>query len=159
MESADVVDRISLSVKDCGLSIFLTTLTTSSAFCLCLISNIPAVRHFSIYASVCVAIDFLYQITFFIALIVVNDKRIRNSRLDFIPCLMRRNHHESTSTLVAEEEVIDSTRPINVKMMSWYAKKLITLSTPQKLVIIIGERIFFSTKHCVLLYKVLSSCN
>ncbi len=136
--STDVVDRIALSMKDCGLSIFVTTLTTSSAFSLSLISDIPAVRDFSIYASVSVAIDFLYQVTFFIALIIINDERIQCSRFDLTPCLIRRNNESSVS-----EEVAGSTA-MNVKIMSWYAKKLIHLATPHKVVIIVGESIHLS---------------
>ena len=132
--SENIIDRVTLSIKDCGLSIFVTTFTTSLAFGLNLFSSIPAVKDFSVYASVCVIIDFIFQLTYFVALMVVNDERIKAERYDLIPCLKR----------ISSNEVHDSSQAVdaasvNVKIMTWYAERLVDLPKTAKIVTMLGK--------------------
>lgn len=83
---ADTVDRIATTIASCGGTILLTTLTASVAFALGLISTITAVRYLVIYAFVTILVDFLFQVTFFIALIVLDERRIKDNRRDCCFC-------------------------------------------------------------------------
>ena len=76
------------TINDCGMSIVLTTATTTAALLLGMITNVPAMRAFYIYAAPCVIIDFLYQITFFVALIVIDQQRKHSGRHDCFPCIL-----------------------------------------------------------------------
>lgn len=62
-ESKDPVERIQDTFDEVGLSIFLTTLTTSLAFGLGWLASVPTLIWLSMYAFPTVIIDFLYQIT------------------------------------------------------------------------------------------------
>ncbi len=124
-------ERIDSTMEDCGLSIFVTTLTTSTAFCLSLTSKIPAIREFSIYAIISVWVDFIYQLTFFIAMIKLNDERITKRRFDVFPCCSRENNDDSQ--VLAEGDML------NQRMMKSYGKKIVALSKTSKTIIVIGE--------------------
>ncbi|CAB9522284.1 Pick C1-like protein 1 [Seminavis robusta] len=78
----DIEKRIQLTMEDISLSIGITTLTSSLAFALGIFSDIPSVRWLCLYACPSILIDFAYQITFFIALIVLDERRIQDNRRD-----------------------------------------------------------------------------
>mmetsp|Transcript_28628 Transcript_28628/g.36978 ORF Transcript_28628/g.36978 Transcript_28628/m.36978 type:complete len:1104 (-) Transcript_28628:347-3658(-) len=63
--------RIVLGLKEVGASILFTTLSDMAAFGLGALSDLVAVQNFGIYAAVCVLLDFLYQITFFVSVLLI----------------------------------------------------------------------------------------
>ena len=58
--SKNVVDRINDTMEDIGATILLTTLTSSLAFALGLISSVPAVQYLVMYAFPTIMIDFVF---------------------------------------------------------------------------------------------------
>ena len=82
----DPVTRVHDTIDEVGLSIFMTTATSVMAFGLGSLSAIPAVRWVCLYAFPMIAIDFVYQCTFFIALIVIDEKRVQGHRRDWLCC-------------------------------------------------------------------------
>ncbi|XP_077990039.1 NPC intracellular cholesterol transporter 1-like [Glandiceps talaboti] len=83
-ERADQVGRI---VGEVGPSMLLTSLSESIAFFLGALSSMPAVKAFSLYAAAAVFIDFLLQITAFVALMSLDAKRQESGRLDLCCCV------------------------------------------------------------------------
>ena len=69
--------RIDAVIDDVGISITLTSLTSSLAFGLGCMSSIPAIYWLRLYAFPTVIFVYLYQLTFFIACIVLHDHRVR----------------------------------------------------------------------------------
>lgn len=69
-------------MKEIGLSITLTTLTTTIAFLLCSMSTIRAIRWVGWYAFLTIMVDALYQVTFYVALLVLDERRIQDNRRD-----------------------------------------------------------------------------
>ena len=78
-------------------AIILTTLTSATAFALGLISSIPAVKYLVVYAFTSILIDFLFQVTFFIALLVLDERRIQSNRLDCCFCCTAPTNDEAIS--------------------------------------------------------------
>lgn len=78
----DAVERIRETIEDVGASITLTTLSTTLAFLLGSTSTIPAVFWLCYYAVPTVIFVFLYQITFFVACIVLDTRRQEQGRRD-----------------------------------------------------------------------------
>lgn len=72
----DVIGRVTGKV---GPSMTLTGLSEVSCFLLGAISNTPAVRAFALFAGVALMIDFLFQMTVFIALLSFDYKRYKVS--------------------------------------------------------------------------------
>lgn len=78
--SKDPVQRIHDTFEEVGLSIFLTSLTTALAFMLGCMGSVPNLIWLSLYAFPTVIIDFVYQITFFVAMIVLDERRIARKK-------------------------------------------------------------------------------
>ena len=74
-----------------GPSIILTTITTSVAFMLGTTSTILPIRWLCLYAFPTIIIDFFYQITFFVALLVLDERRIQENRRDCCVCITAVN--------------------------------------------------------------------
>jgi len=103
-ETKDPVDRIRDTFEEIGLSIFLTTVTTTLAFMLGCFASVPLLVWLSAYAFPTVLIDFIYQITFFVAIIVIDERRIAKKQ---------KNEEEKTSEKAKEENqsVAEATEP------------------------------------------------
>jgi Niemann-Pick C1 protein len=69
-----------------GSSITMASLSESAAFLLGMLTRMPAVVAFSVYASVAILFDFLLQITFFAALVALDGAREEAGRWDVLPC-------------------------------------------------------------------------
>lgn len=82
-------------MEDIGLSILLTTLTSSLAFALGGVSSIPAVQYLVMYAFPTIIIDFIFQVTFFVALIVIDQRRVEANRRDYCFCCTAKETSDS----------------------------------------------------------------
>mmetsp|Transcript_4045 Transcript_4045/g.5279 ORF Transcript_4045/g.5279 Transcript_4045/m.5279 type:complete len:345 (+) Transcript_4045:366-1400(+) len=128
-ETLNSIDRIYLTFQDCGVSIFVTTLTTATAFFVGLTSDIPTVQDFNKYAAPCIIIDFLYQITFYVALIVANERRIEHRRCDFFPCCKSDGDFENNNNILEDS--------MNLRFMRKFGSILIEQSLLRKTVLIL----------------------
>ena len=93
--SIPIEERVRKTMNDVGLSILTTSLTSSCAFGLGAISSIPAVFWVCLYAFPAISIVFLYSVTMFIAIIVIDERRVDANRRDFLCCIPAKN--EATS--------------------------------------------------------------
>ena len=93
----NVVERIDDTMKDIGLTILMTTITSTLAFGLGGVSSIPAVRYLVVYAFPTIIIDFMFQITFFVALIVIDQKRLEDNRRDCCFCCKAKEVSEAST--------------------------------------------------------------
>ena len=84
--SLSAPDRVEKAIEDIGMSITLTTLTTTLAFGLGSLSSIPAVFWLCVYAFPTVLIDYFYQLTFFIAVLSLDERRVKARRKDCCCC-------------------------------------------------------------------------
>jgi hypothetical protein len=94
----DVLERIRETMEEIGNSISLTTITTTVAFCLGCISSIPSIRWLCLYAFPTIFIDFIYQVTFFIAILVLDEQRIQANRRDCCICFVVKEVDEEEAT-------------------------------------------------------------
>ncbi|CAF3716387.1 unnamed protein product [Rotaria sp. Silwood1] len=92
----DVESQIGRIVGRVGPAMLLTSVSESIAFFLGALTPMPAVRLFSLYAGMSVLIDFLLQITIFISLITLDQKRTIQNRFDIFYCIKisNKNNHE-----------------------------------------------------------------
>lgn len=68
-------EGIGIALGQVGPSIILTTLSECCCFGIGTLSDMPAVRTFALYSTVAILLDFLFQITAFIALMSIDQKR------------------------------------------------------------------------------------
>ncbi|BFZ21461.1 hypothetical protein BsWGS_24500 [Bradybaena similaris] len=85
-EGETVEHMIGRVVGKVGPSMLLTSLSESLAFFLGALTEMPAVKVFSLYAAMAVLIDFLLQISIFVALLTLDAKRQEANRIDVMCC-------------------------------------------------------------------------
>ncbi|PNF39249.1 hypothetical protein B7P43_G16956, partial [Cryptotermes secundus] len=71
-----------------GPSMLLTSVSEASCFLIGALSDMPAVRTFALYATVALLLDFIFQITCFVSLLAVDDRRQAAKRFDVICCVV-----------------------------------------------------------------------
>ncbi|KAK7283457.1 hypothetical protein RIF29_12985 [Crotalaria pallida] len=79
--------RISNALVEVGPSITLASLSEVLAFAVGSFISMPACRVFSMFAALAVLLDFLLQVTAFVALIVLDSLRAEDKRVDCFPCI------------------------------------------------------------------------
>eukprot|EP00978_Attheya_sp_CCMP212_P018897 scaffold52251_cov47-Attheya_sp.AAC.1 len=114
----DPVDRMMEAMEEVGSSVIMTTLTTTSAFALGCSSTVPAVYWLCLYAFPCVLIDFLYQITFFTALLVIDAQRIKANKLDCVVCC--RSSRSGAEEDIQQGEIPERSKTFTEKLMGRY---------------------------------------
>ncbi|EEC13272.1 Niemann-Pick type C1 domain-containing protein, putative [Ixodes scapularis] len=81
--------KVSRVVGNLGPSLMLASVSEAACFLLGGLSTMPAVRTFALYAGVALLLDFLLQVTCFVALLTLDAKRQRARRLDMCCCISR----------------------------------------------------------------------
>ncbi|EHA19658.1 hypothetical protein CBS147343_3071 [Aspergillus niger] len=99
----EIDERIARAVGRIGPSIFLSALTETVAFVMGVFVGMPAVRNFAVYAAGAVFINAVLQITMFISVLALNQRRVESLRADCIPCLTVRKAHSGMS----EDQLLD----------------------------------------------------
>ena len=86
----NIETRMAKALGRMGPSILLSATTETIAFALGAAVGMPAVRNFAIYAAGAVVINALLQVTMFVAVLALNQRRVENGRADCFPCLQVR---------------------------------------------------------------------
>jgi Patched family len=142
-------ERIRETMQDVGLSISITTITTLLVFLTGCFSTIPAIFWLNLYAFSAIIIDFLFQISFFIgemntycmpspcymtslshhvatastALLVLDEKRIQDNRMDCCTCIQVSADIEAIEKSGVHH--LARTKSVPERIMSWYARHLL----------------------------------
>ena len=84
----DIVEfRVAKALGRMGPSILLSALTETVAFSLGAFVGMPAVRNFAIYAAGAVFINAFLQVTMFVSVLALNQRRVEDHRSDCFPCI------------------------------------------------------------------------
>lgn len=83
----DIELRVAKAMGRMGPSILLSGITETVSFALGAFVGMPAVRNFAIYAAGAVFINAILQVTMFVSLLSLNQKRVEDSRMDCMPCI------------------------------------------------------------------------
>jgi Niemann-Pick C1 protein len=84
----DVVEvRIAKALGRMGPSILLSAITETIAFSLGAFVGMPAVRNFAVYAAGAVFINAVLQVTMFVSVLALNQRRVEDHRSDCFPCI------------------------------------------------------------------------
>jgi Niemann-Pick C1 protein len=124
-QASDPVARIDETIQTVGLSITLTTMTSVLAFGLGCISSIPAVYWLCLYAFPTLFINYLYQVTFFVALIVIDEHRMQAKRRGCCVCIRATGEPASSGEGTQDNSNKPSELPLADRIMLWYADKLL----------------------------------
>ncbi|XP_056137304.1 NPC1-like intracellular cholesterol transporter 1 [Lampris incognitus] len=78
-------------------SMLLCSLSESVCFFLGALSTMPAVRSFALYAALAILMDFILQMTAFVALFSLDARRQDNNRCELVCCVTVSKQHPTTS--------------------------------------------------------------
>ncbi|KAM1909294.1 hypothetical protein ACFX13_038070 [Malus domestica] len=122
--------RISNALVEVGPSITLASLSEVLAFAVGSFIPMPACRVFSMFAALAVLLDFLLQVTAFVALIVFDFRRTEDKRVDCFPCM-------KISSYANSDKGIDQNNPglltrymkeIHAPILSLWGVKMVVIS-------------------------------
>ncbi|KAF2837583.1 patched sphingolipid transporter [Patellaria atrata CBS 101060] len=82
-----ISERMSKALGRMGPSILLSATSETVAFALGTAVGMPAVRNFAAYAAGAVLINALLQVTMFVSVLALNQRRVEASRADCFPCI------------------------------------------------------------------------
>lgn len=85
MEDFPLENRISLSLKNIGPSCFTSAVLQITMFLLATSVDMPAVKNFAFYSAGAICINFLLQMTTFISLLTLDQRRLESGRIDCFP--------------------------------------------------------------------------
>ncbi|XP_053681579.1 NPC intracellular cholesterol transporter 1 homolog 1b [Sabethes cyaneus] len=87
VETPETPEAIGKALGQIGPSILLTSASECCCFAIGGLSSMPAVNTFAWYATVALFVDFVLQITAFVALMALDERRAREKRLDLFCCI------------------------------------------------------------------------
>lgn len=114
-------ERVADMLHDIGMSITLTTITSTVAFSLGALSTIPFIQWLCLYAFPTIIIVYLYQLTFFTACVVLDEQRINDRRRDCCFCISAKNYLEPEGSGTVEGP---EAHPMD-RLMQCYAEQLL----------------------------------
>ncbi|XP_073833779.1 Niemann-Pick type C-1b [Musca autumnalis] len=100
-----VEEAIGEAMGQVGPSILQTAGSEFACFAIGAISDMPAVKTFAMYAAAAIFFNFLFQITAFVAMMALDERRYESGRLDLFCCCKTSkksgdsNNHESVGVL------------------------------------------------------------
>ncbi|EEP76462.1 hypothetical protein UREG_01311 [Uncinocarpus reesii 1704] len=117
-------ERIAKALGRMGPSILLSATTETVAFAMGVFVGMPAVKNFAVYAAGAVLINALLQVTMFISLLALNQRRVESLRVDCFPCLTVR---KATAAAIPGSQPFDHGEEgiIDWLIRSVYAPKLL----------------------------------
>lgn len=86
----EIDERVARALGRMGPSILLSATTETVAFAMGAFVGMPAVKNFAAYAAGAVFINALLQVTMFVSVLAVNQKRVESLRADCFPCITMR---------------------------------------------------------------------
>lgn len=97
-----VEEAVGEAVGRMGPSILQTATSEFACFAIGTLANMPAVKTFAMYAAAAIILDFLFQITAFVALMSLDERRFESGRFDLLCCIKsskKPQHDDDTSVL------------------------------------------------------------
>ncbi|CAM8915891.1 unnamed protein product [Rhodiola kirilowii] len=125
-------ERVSNALVEVGPSITLASLSEVLAFAVGSFIPMPACRVFSMFAALAVLLDFLLQITAFVALIIFDSFREDDGRVDCFPCLKIRATRADMDKGIGSGKSGLLTRymkEIHAPILSIWGVKIVVIST------------------------------
>jgi Niemann-Pick C1 protein len=86
----EIDERVARALGRMGPSILLSASTETIAFAMGVFVGMPAVKNFAAYAAGAVFINALLQVTMFVSVLALNQRRVESLRADCFPCVTVR---------------------------------------------------------------------
>lgn len=94
--------RVSQAVRQIGPSCFTSAILQLFLFLLATNVDMPAVKNFAFYSAGAIAFNIILQMTGFISLLTLDQKRLENGRVDLLPWIKVENEEEADQVVEFE---------------------------------------------------------
>lgn len=91
-------ERIGKAMRHAGVSVTVTSLTDVFAFGVGAVTQMPGLQYFCICSAIGLGVIFLLQVSWFVAWMSLDEKRIESGRDGVLPCIVHRDYQPSTCT-------------------------------------------------------------
>lgn len=85
-------EKIGKTLEKAGASITITSLTDIIAFLVGGTTVLPSLKSFCIFAAVCILMTYLYVVTFFVAVLTLDEMRLAKNRNGCCPCIVHKEN-------------------------------------------------------------------
>jgi len=99
-----IEDLMADTMAHAGVSITVTSVTDVVAFGVGYFTNMPGLQSFCIYASIGLGCIFFLQVSWLLAWLVLDEKRIRDNKNGLLPCIIHQTEAGTTASDVPEQE-------------------------------------------------------
>jgi len=96
--TGSIPDRIGETMSKVGVSITMAAFSEGAAFLLGMLTRMPAVTAFAVYACVAILFNWALQITFFVALVSLDARRQEEGRYDVLFCIKSADYIAQNET-------------------------------------------------------------
>lgn len=86
-EKTEISEKIAATLSNSGVAITVTSLTDLLAFVVGSTTTVPALKSFCIYCGLGIFVVYIFQITWFTAWLVIDQRRMLNNRNACLPCV------------------------------------------------------------------------
>ena len=118
----EIDSRMAKALGRMGPSILLSGLTETVTFVLGVFVAMPAVKNFAAYAAGAVFINALLQVTMFVSVLTLNQRRVESNRVDCFPFIKMKHHGRMRSVSFGSE---DEEGPLQRFIRKYYAPALL----------------------------------
>jgi Niemann-Pick C1 protein len=80
--------QIAMTMKNAGTSITITSVTDILVFLVGISTDIPFLKSYCVYAALNIFMIYVYVITFFVAVLALDERRIKARKNAIIPCIV-----------------------------------------------------------------------
>jgi predicted RND superfamily exporter protein len=139
-------DRVIAATKHGGVSIMITSLTDALAFLIGSSTLLPALESFCIYAGIAIIVCFVFQLTIFLPVLLLDAKRADAKRYDMLCCLTSKREHDFADPkggcCVAACTGVKFPKNTLADVMARFARAI--MSVPGKVVVLVAFGAIFS---------------
>jgi Niemann-Pick C1 protein len=100
----ELAKKIALAMQSAGTSITITSLTDIVVFLVGMITVIPSLKSYCFYAAPCILMTYIFVITFFVAVLTLDERRIAARRNFLVPCVK----HKTPDKLMKQQNLIEA---------------------------------------------------
>lgn len=140
----DVLTTVKVVMSHSGATITMTTLTDLVAFAVSTSTQFPSIRYFCTYAALTITFSYLMIITFFVAFLSLDVRRIKAGRRDFLPVCRAPPAKEGSPAWTRPSQ------PISSKIMKKWAEILMLPAVRAVVVVfslgLLGVSVYYGLK-------------
>merc|ERR1719402_665033 len=103
-----ISDKMGLALKHAGVSVTVTSLTDVFAFGVGAVTRMPGLESFCVCCAIALASIFLLQVSWFVAWMSLDERRIESGRDGIIPCIIHKDYQPPTCCKPNNSQVFSS---------------------------------------------------